>query len=312
MSEYALVTGAGGYVGRALCVALRARGWRVRSALHGTVSAGESDTVALELEDVAAGRVDPGLLLDVTVVFHLAGLAHRGADPAAQQRVNCDATLALASAANAAGVRHFVYVSSLYAGDCDPAAPLRAGDGYARSKRLAESGLLERELRWPMRVTVLRPALVYGGAMKGRLATLQRLASRGLLPELPPAGNTPMLALPDLVAALLLVGSHPTISGNVFTASDGQRYPLDRIARALRRAAGRARAAWRVPPFVLALALRAAAVLVRLPAVGTRFALPRGLSDWTLATDARLRALGWKPAHTLESALRVDDAVVPP
>ena len=77
--------------------------------------------------------------------------------------------------------------------------------------------------------------------MKGRLATLRALALKGWLPELPPVGNTPMIALPDLVHALALLGAQPTISGNIFTLSDGERYPLDRIARAMHRLAGRAR-----------------------------------------------------------------------
>jgi nucleoside-diphosphate-sugar epimerase len=309
MSELVLVTGAGGYVGRALCAALRARGYRVREALRRPVSGDGADCVALEMEDAAAGRLESGLLREVRVVFHLAGIAHRSADAAAQGRVNCAGTLALAEAADAAGVGHFVYVSSIYAAAVEDPPRDGVGDGYARSKRQAENGLLAGERRWRMRVTVVRPALVYGGAMKGRLATLQRLAERGLLPELPRTGNTPMIALPDLVCALVLLGSHPTISGNVFTLTDGERYPLERIARTMLRRAGRARGAWRVPAGVFALALRVAAGLQRLPLVGRRVALPRGLRDWRVEPDARLCALGWRPAHTLESLLCAESAV---
>ena len=139
--------------------------------------------------------------------------------------------------------------------------------------------------------------------MKGRLATLRALALKGWLPELPPVGNTPMIALPDLVHALALLGAQPTISGNIFTLSDGERYPLDRIARAMHRLAGRRGGAWRVPAGLFALARATAGWLERMPLPGSPLALPRGLADWTVDPDPRLHALGWAPAFTLETAL---------
>lgn len=303
MSRIALVTGARGYIGSALCRELDGQGWHVRAAARDPAALACADGVALELEDAAAGHVAPAVCRDAAVVFHLAGIAHRGADALALERINCAATLALARAAEAAGVAHFVYLSSLYAGGCDPAARANRGEAYARSKRLAELGLLAAEPRWRMRVTIVRPALVYGGAMKGRLATLRALALKGWLPELPPVGNTPMIALPDLVHALALLGAQPTISGNIFTLSDGERYPLDRIARAMHRLAGRRGGAWRVPAGLFALALATAGWLERMPLPGSPLALPRGLADWTVDPDPRLRALGWAPAFTLETAL---------
>jgi UDP-glucose 4-epimerase len=304
MNGVVLVTGAGGYVGRALCTELRACGHRVRAALHDVRAAeGTDDCVALELEDVAAGRIASEVLRDVALIFHLAGIAHRGADAAAQQRINCAATLALAQAADAAGVGHFVYLSSIYAAASGP--PARGGDGYADSKRQAETGLLAAERGWRMRVSVVRTALVYGGEMKGRLAALRAAAAKGILPGLPPTGNTPMVALPDLVRALVLLGTHPTISGDVFTLTDGQHYALDRIARAMHRATGRG-SAWRIPAGAFALALRVLELLGRLPLPGARLALPRGLRDWQVDCDPRLAALGWVPEHTLESLLCAD------
>jgi hypothetical protein len=78
---------------------------------------------------------------------------------------------------------------------------------------MAEPGLLAAERRWRMRVTIVRPALVYGGAMKGgspRCALRKKAGCRAAA-----VGNTPMIALPDLVRARA-VGAHPTISGNIF------------------------------------------------------------------------------------------------
>ncbi len=301
MSRVALVTGASGFVGSALCVALETAGWTVRRTVRPGVARDAEGTIPLDLAALSASGCDAALLAGVDVVFHLAGVAHRGASAGELQRLNRDATIALATASAAAGVAHFVFVSSLYAGAIDPASPVRPGDAYARAKREAEQALLGAERERLLRVTVVRPALVYGDGVKGRLATLRRLARRGLLPDLPVRGNTPMLALADLVAALVLLGAHPTLSGNIFALSDGERYPLARIARALHRGAGRSGGAWRVPGVLLDAALGVLRALGNGPVGALVPALPRGLDDWSIAEDPRLAALGWVPRQDFDS-----------
>ncbi|MCG3169591.1 MAG: hypothetical protein CALGDGBN_01113 [Pseudomonadales bacterium] len=301
MSRVALVTGASGFVGSALCEALDAAGWTVRRTVRGVATTAGEGLVPLELATLATHGCGAALLAGVDVVFHLAGVAHRGASAEELQLLNRDATIALAAASAAAGVAHFVFVSSLYAGAVDPASPGRPGEAYGRTKREAEEALLGAERERLLRVTVVRPALVYGDGVKGRLATLRCLARRGLLPDLPAIGNTPMLALTDLVAALVLLGAHPTLSGNVFVLGDGERYPLARIARALHRGAGRAGGAWRISGLLLGAALGMLRALGNGPVRGLVPALPRGLEAWTVADDPRLAALGWAPRLDFES-----------
>ena len=131
-----LVTGATGFVGTALCEALAAQGDAVQRA-------GRDPALELPL-DLAAGaapRVPPGL----DVVFHLAGLAHRSAPAARHEQVNHRGTVALARASAAAGVPHFIFLSSVKALGSAPGPSPRGEnegrpprDGYGRAKAAAE------------------------------------------------------------------------------------------------------------------------------------------------------------------------------
>lgn len=302
MTQRYLVTGASGYIGSRLCAALTANGACVRAAGRRRVGAGQAaEWRHLELADVAGGQVPSGLFEDIDTVIHLAGIAHRGAAGRGEYaRINHLATAELARAAAAGGVGSFVFLSSLYAREC--AASPTAQD-YAGSKRCAELEVLATDTASGMRVNVIRPALVYGGEMKGRLGTLLRLARRGLLPGLPDTGNTPMVSRDDLISAVMLVAEHPSLSGNVFEVSDGQRYSLQRICRAAYLGCGKPGPRWGVPCGLFSAFVGAWRGVAQLPLVGARFAVPRGLADWKLPPDARLRELGWGPRDTLETVL---------
>ncbi|MBV9880622.1 MAG: NAD-dependent epimerase/dehydratase family protein, partial [Gemmatirosa sp.] len=170
-----LVTGATGFVGRRLCARLLAGGHAVVAAVRdagGTarVPAGAESVVVGDL----AGPVDwSGAVRGAECVVHLAArvhVLHETASDAAERfrRLNVQATTALADAAARAGVRRFVFASSVKAAAEQSASPLRESDPpgpldpYGESKLEAERALLAAHARGAVEAVIVRPPLVYG------------------------------------------------------------------------------------------------------------------------------------------------------
>ncbi|MBK7846552.1 MAG: NAD-dependent epimerase/dehydratase family protein [Zoogloea sp.] len=110
-------------------------------------------------------------------------------------RVNFEGSQALAEAAGRAGVASFVFLSSVKAvgepGEAcvDEDWPVPPDSAYGRAKRAAEAVVLAAGERYGMRVTVLRPAMVFGAGGRGNLERMAALVRRGLFPPLPETGN---------------------------------------------------------------------------------------------------------------------------
>ena len=289
-----LVTGATGFVGSALCEALAAQGHTVQRA--GRDAALE---VTLDLAAGAAPVVPPG----IDVVFHLAGLAHRSAPAARHEQVNHRGTAALARAAAAAGVPHFLFLSSVKAlgpapgpasrGESDGCPPR---DGYGRAKAAAERELEAIAAGSAMAVTVLRPALVYGPGARGNLDLLCRWVAAGR-PAPPAVGARSLVSRDDLVQLLLTVATQPAAGYRCWNVTDGERYTARRLCAALARAQGRALAG----PALPAWAWRAAAA-VRDVLRGERPGqTAAALLGWDCyRNDAVRAATGWVPRQRFE------------
>lgn len=204
-----LVTGATGFVGPAVVMALVDRGHRVIAATRtGVPVAGAAevrrcnDLRHSDLDDLVAG---------VDAVVHLAGIAHRhGVDASDHDATNHRVTVALAEAAAAAGAGHFVFMStSKVHGELtdrplrsrDPFAP---EDAYAASKADAEQALARLCFSNPeFSVISLRPPVVYGADAKANLALIGALVERGLpIPRLLPEPKRAVISLPHLSAAV--------------------------------------------------------------------------------------------------------------
>jgi nucleoside-diphosphate-sugar epimerase len=222
--------------------------------------------------DLGAGRsLDATLFRGVHSVFHLAGIAHQSADPLAYQEVNLNGTLALADTASKAGVEQFVFLSSVKAmGFCDSLTErseadlveiVPSVDPYGDSKQRAERSLADNYADAAMRVQIVRPALVYGAQAKGNLATLIT-ASRYAMARPPEGGARSMIALPDLIALLLLLDQDQDQdkSGGVRTwiATDGEQYSSRRLYDALRRARALPTSAFSLPDSLWRLVARLA------------------------------------------------------
>ena len=238
-----LVSGATGFIGQALCEQLSARGDTVvaLSRSGGTLSSGEP-TLACDLSTEVP---DSTVWQDVDVCFHLAGIAHRTAQEPQYRALNTDATLHLARAAAAAGVRCFIFLSSVKAMGPLTGPGLRSendivppADAYGLSKWHAEQALRQEFSNAVMPVVIVRPALVYGRGVKGNLRSLARAVQLGL-PRPPAGGERSMVAVEDLVALLLAIAQQPPPGVHTFIACSDERISTRFVFDLLRTVSGK-------------------------------------------------------------------------
>lgn len=240
------MTGATGMIGRELCFQLQARGRSlVATSRRGGVLPSGQQAIAVDLE---FQPLPASYLRDVGTVYHLAGIAHQQAEAVRYQRLNLEASVALAQSAARAGVENFVFVSSVKAmGPASGRSPRKehdrepATDPYGRSKLAAEAALQEVARDTGMRLLVVRPALVYGREPQGNLRWMQRAARLGL-PRPPALGGRSMIGEQDLARLLCQLPDELLAAGRTRTcviATDGEVYSSQRIYDGLRAALGR-------------------------------------------------------------------------
>jgi nucleoside-diphosphate-sugar epimerase len=295
-----LVTGASGFVGRAVVTAFARDDMAVRAGVRGPPRPEFAGSVEVMQHPDLSQRIDwEPLLAGVDQVVHLAGIAHTGGVAAAlHDRVNNHATAELATAAARAGVRRFVFVSSVRAQsgpsadhaltERDPATPT---DAYGRSKLAAEAAV--RASGVPS--TILRPVLFYGPGVKGNFALLLRAArSRWPLPVKDFVNRRSLLGIDNFISALRFVLSSAAAIGETYIVADPGIPPrLPDLIATLRRAQGRRPLIMPLPPHYLETSLRAL----------RRDGLWQRLGGNLRADPAKLIAAGWQPAHDTGAGL---------
>lgn len=286
-----LITGATGFIGRRL----------VRPgdrALVRRPAGFQNEVVGDVLDPVSLARACER----VETIFHCAGLADALVEAEAQWRVNVEGTRNLLAAAGQAGVKRFVFFSSVKAmaepGDqcVDEDWLGEPATAYGRAKRAAEEAVLEAGAKFGMHVVNLRLAMVYGRGSRGNLWQMARAIRRGWFPALPEAGNRRSLVhVEDVIAAARLVAERPRANGRTYIIADPKPYSTHEIESAIRMVLG-VRARWRLPVW----ALRGAARL------GPRFAqiTERLMASACYQPSRIARELGWCARTDLAAGLQ--------
>ncbi|AWM88892.1 NAD-dependent epimerase/dehydratase family protein [Microvirga sp. 17 mud 1-3] len=293
------LTGATGFIGRHLLAELPKRGYRVRVLLRRPAEVPSGATSAV-IGDIAQPFNMAAALRDVDAVIHSAGLAHAmsGLPEDDYRAINTQGTLGLARAAERAGVRRFVFLSSIRAQSgpvsetilTEAMAP-HPTDPYGRSKLEAEEGLARLGLDW----AALRPVLVYGPGVKGNMASLMALArSPWPLPLGGLKARRSLLALDNLTAAVEAVLRAPGPLRRPFIVADPEPVTVPEIVTALRAGLGRGPGLLPVPAPLLKMAATS---------MGRREAYER-LAGSLVASPAALAELGWVPVTTTPDGLR--------
>ncbi len=299
-----LVTGANGFLGRALILELKARRIAVRGALRSEAREGE----------VSVGDIGPDTdwstaLSGVGTIVHTAAHVHvmnDAGDKTLQQyrRVNVDGTLNLARQAVTAGVKRFIYLSSIKVngettarGKPFTAADIPAPqDHYAVSKYEAEKGLRRLGGEKGLEIVIIRPPLVYGPGVKGNFARLLRWIQSGLPLPLDAIDNRrSLIALDNLVDLIVTCIDHPKAVDCTLLVSDGDDLSTTVLLRKLGDALDIPVRLFSIPSALLEIAASLS---------GQRASVRRLTRSLQLDITSTRELLGWNPPVSVEQGLR--------
>jgi nucleoside-diphosphate-sugar epimerase len=242
----------------------------------------------------------------VDTVVHLAGRAHIQGRVARSDssflRVNVEATRRLAQASAAAGVRRLVFLSSAKVmGDESGAVPFRESDTphpvgpYATSKWLAEQAAMEVARTTSLSVVILRSPLVYGPGVRANFLALMRAVDRGFpLPFGAVANARSLIAVDNLVDALIACASDLSSSSDVYFAKDSEDLSTCTLIRIVADALGRKARLVPVPPAALRFGARL---------VGRDEMLARLIGTFSIDAARIAKQLGWRPRVSSEQAI---------
>lgn len=304
-----LVTGASGFVGRALCAELSRQGFSVRAAIR---SANARINLA---EPALVGSIDgstdwSAALRGVDAVIHLAARVHvmkeDCADPLAEfLKVNLHGTENLAIQAARAGIKRLVYVSSIKVNgeQTREGQPFRESDEpspqdpYGVSKHEAEKALQRIAAETPMKVVIVRLPLVYGPEVGGNFLRLLKLVDRSVpLPFASIRNQRSMLYLGNFVDALIVCAVHPNAGGKTYIVSDGETISTPQLIRELARLMEKPAHLW---PFPTGL-LKFAGLLF-----GKVDEIDRLIGSLVIDSSKFRDELGWVPPYSMEQGLAV-------
>lgn len=303
-----LVTGATGFVGAALVQRLvDIRRFPVRAVVRRDGSRLPPSVSCVTVTELAADTDWRPALAGVERIVHLAARVHVMSEKAAVpleefRRINVAGTLRLARQAAEAGVKRFVFLSSIKVNGEGRSTPYRvddvpaAQDAYGISKHEAEVGLREVAARGKMDVTVIRAPLVYGPGVKANFLALMHAVARGIpLPFGAIHNRRSLVALGNIVDLLITCLDSPAAANQTFLVSDGEDLSTTELIRRLGNAMRRPARLFPVPASLL---------LAGATMFGKRASAQRILGSLQVDMSYTRERLKWVPPVSVTDELR--------
>ncbi|QKJ65564.1 SDR family oxidoreductase [Deefgea piscis] len=301
MANKILITGANGFVGSSLVLVLIKKNIEYRAVARRT-----------NVGTVAAGNIDAHTqwseaLLDIDVIVHTAARAHilndNVLDPLSEfRKVNVDGTLNLARQALAAGVRRFIFISSIGVNGNQSSQPFLEDDQpnpvepYALSKLEAEIGLRDLLVGSSMELVIIRPPLVYGANAPGNFGRLIQAVAKGIpLPLGAIHNQRSLVALDNLVDLIVTCIDHPAAANQIFLAGDGEDLSTTELLQKMAKALGVSSRLIPIPMWCLQFGARL---------LGKQAMAQRLCGSLQVDISKAQNVLGWRPPLTVDQALQ--------
>ena len=308
-----LITGITGFVGRSLAKSLASQ------EKYTVVGISRSDA-DLPVECLNIGDLTPrtnynNLLQGVDVVIHLAARVHQmketSKNPLSDFRyVNCATTLNLAKQSSSAGVKRFIFLSSIkVSGEFTyPNKPFRSKDTidlnsslikkkdpYAVSKLECERGLQAISKSSNMGVVIIRPPLVYGNGVGGNFSSLLNLTKKSIpMPLSGIANQRSLVFIKNLVSLIILTVEHPKADGEVFLVSDDEDISTSKLIQLLYSKSGKKAKLFKLPQSIFVIILNI---------IGKKNLYDRLFKNLQVDISFTKKRLGWTPPYSLEDGI---------
>jgi nucleoside-diphosphate-sugar epimerase len=305
---HVLVTGADGFIGKALCRRMLDEGWNVRGAIR---SVEKKESLPNGVDAIEIGSIGPDTrwetaLKDIEAVVHLAAQLNFKKHDSVEtislyRKTNVIGTIHLAKVAESMGVRRFIFLSSIKVIGEEKAGPYTEKDKpipigpYGMFKLEAEEFLEEFNSCTSLEVVVLRPPLVYGPGVKGNFLKILKLVDKGVpLPFERVENHRSLIFIDNLIDAIITCLKHPDAAGEKYFVSDAEIVSTPEFIRRIAASLGRPARLFSLPPKLLHRVAKFA---------GMSETAMRLLDSLVVDTSKIRNELGWIPPYTQQEGL---------